>query len=122
MHIQLAKCCSYTSSNQRVTGIPVPGNSRENQLHFFPLDLEKLNSISRLATRDVEKKFPFSSRKMRFLFKFLEKKGHNILRNFEKMTAFFLKISVIKQEINVILENSREICLNLDSRSRLETR
>ena len=22
-------------------GIPVPGNSRENQLHFFPLDLEK---------------------------------------------------------------------------------
>ena len=26
---------------QRVTGIPVPGNSRENQLHFFPLDLEK---------------------------------------------------------------------------------
>ena len=57
---------------------------------------------------------------MRFLFKFLEKKGQNILRNFEKIKAFFLKISVIKQGINVILENSRENCLNLDSRSRLD--
>ena len=40
--------------NQRVTGIPVPGNSRENQLNFFPLDLEKSISISRsrLETRD----------------------------------------------------------------------
>ena len=26
---------------QRVTGIPVPGKTRENQLHLFPLDLEK---------------------------------------------------------------------------------
>ena len=29
--------CPY----QRVAGIPVPGNSRENQLNFFPLNLEK---------------------------------------------------------------------------------
>ena len=41
-------------THQRVTGIPVPGNSRENQLNFFPLDLEKSFSISRsrLETRD----------------------------------------------------------------------
>ena len=39
---------------QRVTGIPVPGNSRENQPNFFPLDPEKSFSISRsrLETRD----------------------------------------------------------------------
>ena len=44
----------HLTTCQRVTGILVPGNSRENQLHFFPLDLEKLNSISRLLleTRD----------------------------------------------------------------------
>ena len=43
-----------------MTGIPVPGNSRENQLHFFLLDLEKLNSISRLLleTRDLNKEIP----------------------------------------------------------------
>ena len=39
---------------QRVTGIPVPGNFRENQFNVFPLDLEKSFSISRsrLETRD----------------------------------------------------------------------
>ena len=39
---------------QKVTGIPVPGNTRENQLDFFPLDLEKSFYISRsrLETRD----------------------------------------------------------------------
>ena len=36
------------NEGQRVTGIPVPGNSRENQVRFFPLALEKLFSISRL--------------------------------------------------------------------------
>ena len=44
----------FYGSNQRVTGIPVPGNSHENQVNFFPLDLEKLFSISRsrLETQD----------------------------------------------------------------------
>ena len=48
------RCSVKGAVHQRVTGILVPGNSRENQLHFFPLDLEKLNSISRLLleTRD----------------------------------------------------------------------
>ena len=36
---------------------------------------------------------------MRFSFKFLEKKRHIILRNFEKLTAFFLKISVNNNKI-----------------------
>ena len=44
----------FCSFHQRVTGILVPGNSRENQLNFFPLDLEKSFSISRsrLETQD----------------------------------------------------------------------
>ena len=52
--------CLCEGPCQRVTGILVPGNSRENQLHLFPLDLEKLNSISRLLleTRDKNKKNP----------------------------------------------------------------
>ena len=45
---------SVLAAAQRVTGIPVPGNSRENQINFFPLDPEKSFSItrSRLETRD----------------------------------------------------------------------
>ena len=39
---------------------------------------------------------------------------------FLENNSLFLKISVIKQAINVIPENSRENCLNLDSRSRLD--
>ena len=52
---------------------------------------------------------------MRFSLKFLEKKILIILRNFEKLT-------VNKQAIDVIPKNSRENCLSLDYRSRLEAR
>ena len=42
------------TGDKRVTGIAVHGNSQENQLNFFPLDLEISFSISRsrLETRD----------------------------------------------------------------------
>ena len=81
--------------------------------HFLFLVLVSKHEIDR-------KVFPFSSRKMRFSFKFLEKKRHIILRNFEKLTALFWKYQSII--INVIPENSRENCLYLDSRSRIKAR
>jgi len=59
---------------------------------FSKHEIKIKNSRSRLETQDAEeKKFPFSSRKMRFLFKFLEKKGHIILRNFERKKQLFFE-------------------------------
>ena len=52
--VDLSQLHLENAHSQRVTGIPIPGNSRENQPNFFPLDLEKSFSISRsrLETRD----------------------------------------------------------------------
>ena len=48
-----------------------------------------------------------------------EKKTYDF-KKFWENNSLFLKIYVNKQAINVIPENSRENCLNLDSRSRLD--
>ena len=81
-------CCFITlfgaggTIDQSIARILNPGNSRENQLDFFSLDHEKWFSISRSRpeTRDWKKKFSFSSRKMRFSFKFFNKSRCIILR------------------------------------------
>ena len=74
-----------------------------------------------VSKHEIERKnFSFSSRKMRFSFKFLNKNICIILRKVKKLKAFFWKISVQAQATNQILVNSREKCLNFDSRSRLE--
>ena len=74
-----------------------------------------------VSKHEIERKnFSFSSRKTRFSFKFLNKSRCNILRKIKKLKVFFWKISVQAQATNQILVNSRENCLNLDSRSRLE--
>ena len=96
--------------SQRVTGIPVPVNSRENQLNFFPLDLEKLFSFSRsrletwdwwknipvlVSKHEIDKKYSCSrlgkwdihsnlSRKKDILFQKILKNTHLFLENFNQ--------------------------------------
>ena len=84
-----------------MTGILVPGNLPENQVNFFSLDLEKSFSIFVLVSKHkiYRKIFSFSSRKMRFSVKFLEK----FFRQIDKLTDLFSKILVNRQAINVIL-------------------
>ena len=70
--------------------------------HFLFLVLTLKHEIDR-------KVFPFSSGKMRFSFKFLEKKKHIILRNFEKSTALFWKYQSIKSNKCNFQKFSREL-------------
>ena len=104
-------------SGQSIAGILVKislnfSRSTMGNYFLFPVLISK-HKIER-------QNFSFLSRKMRFSFKFLNKSRCIILRKIKKLKVFFWKISVQAQATNQILVNSRENCLNLDSRSRLE--
>ena len=89
-----------------------------------------------VSKHEIDKKiFPFSSRNTRLVKKipvlvseieiFIQisrEKRTYYFKKFWENNSLFLKIYVNKQAINVIPENSRENCLNLDSRSRLDVR
>ena len=89
-----------------------------------------------VSKHEIDKEeFPFSSRNTRLIKKnsrsrlekwdfhsnFSRKKTYDF-KKFWEINSLFLKISVNKQATNLIPENSRGNCLNLDSRSHLEAR
>ena len=100
------------NSYQRMTGILVPRNSLENQLHFFSLVLEKSFSISHfhLETRDLLKNILVLVSENEIFIQIAQKREiHIILRFFSvEVNSFFLKLIVNRQDIDVILEHSRD--------------
>ena len=82
--------------------------------------LKKRNS--RLEVQDWKKEILVLVSKNEIFIQISREKKTYHFKKFWEINSRFLKISINKQATNVIPKNSRENCLNLDSRSRLEAR
>ena len=111
------------------------GRDSRSCLEAWDWKEENLDLVSKHETE--RKKFSISSRELKkasryalrctprynqFIVHWNLTKKETLFQEILKNTHLFLKISINKKTKNVILENSRENCLNLNSRSRLETR